>query len=98
MTETVCLGSLPAGYMVLSCWYSVFGKYKKEICSGVWSTVIAVVVFLDLLDCPCVDFFWVFSVLLGLCYGDCLVSCTFRKGMIVSPIQFADVLSWFDGV
>ncbi len=87
MTETVCLGSLSAAYMVLSCWYSVYGKNKKEIGSGIWATVVTVVVFLDLLECPCVDFFWVISVLLALFYGDCLVLCISRKGMTVSPIQ-----------
>lgn len=51
MTETVCVASLPAGSMVLSCWSSVFGEYKKEIGSKVWATVIAVVVFLDSLEC-----------------------------------------------
>jgi hypothetical protein len=63
--ETVCLGSLPPGFMVLWCWSSVFGRFKKEIGSEVWATVIAVVVFLYLLECQFVDFFWVFSVLLG---------------------------------
>jgi len=89
VTQTVCLGSLPPGSMVLLCWSSVFGKYWKEIGSDVWAMVIAVVVFLYLLgshssiSSGCFRFFW--ATLWWLLRWS-------RKGMAASSFQLADVL------